>query len=96
MKNVFSPPLPSKKIAVKFDIYFFNKYSFIIFISLLLFFYTKKLKFMRINIFFIFVRLNLADYVLKTIAKLKYSIRHEINQIPPKPKTPFTSKKLKI
>ena len=25
MKNVFSQPLPCKKIAVKFDIFFFNK-----------------------------------------------------------------------
>ena len=43
---------------------------------------------MRIHIFHFF-RLKVPKYVLKTIAKLKKLIRQEINQIPPKPKTPF-------
>ena len=40
------------------------------------------------------LRPNVAKYVIKTISKCQI-IRHEINQIPPKPKTPFTSQKFK-
>ena len=48
---------------------------------------------MRIHIFH-FLRLNVAKYVLTKIAKLKLSIRHEINQILPKPKTKKQKNKL--
>ena len=94
-KNVFSQPLPCRKVAVKFDLFFFQQICFYYYFFLIVFFYTKKLKFMSIHIFH-FLRLNVAKYILKTIATLKLSIGQKINRIPPKPKIPFKIKNLKI
>ena len=66
-KNVFSQPLPCKKIAMKFVIFFFNKYFLIFLFSCDCFFVYKKLKIYEDSYFSVFLRLNVAKYVLKKL-----------------------------
>ena len=66
-KNVFSQPLPGKKIAVKFVIIFFKIFFLILFILLWWLFYTKKMKIYEDSYFSVFQRLNVGKYVLKEL-----------------------------
>ena len=67
-KNVFSQPLPCKKIAVIFGIIFFNKYFFYFFyLVVIVFFVSKKLKIYEDSYFSVFLRLNVAKCVIKKL-----------------------------
>ena len=70
--------------------YLFSKYIF--FFNCDCFFLEN---FRLFILFYFFLRLNVAKYVLRKLAKLKWSIQYKINQIRPKPKTDFKSQKLK-
>ena len=75
-------------MALKFVIFFFHNHYYYFFLNI------RKWKFMRIH-FFSFLKTKCGKVCPKKIAKLKWSVRYKINQIPPKPKTPFNSQKLK-
>ena len=85
-----------KKLLWNLSFFSFKKKFIILFCPSWLFFIIKKNeKFMRIIIFFYFLRLNVAIYVLK---KCKVEIINPSQNNPNtlKPKTPFIIKKLKI
>ena len=90
-KNIFSQPLPCKKVAVKLVIFFFNKYffNFFCYCNCFFVFFIQKSENLYGFIFFSFFGLNVAEYVLK-----KTRIVDIINPLKNKPNTAKTENTL--